>query len=95
MDNFIGRASLQAGLKMYVDKFAYKNTELSDLVKCLNTALHEHGEADIDLVAWTDDWLKTAGPNTLQAQLGQKEDGTLSIDIIQGFSKYGDEIYRE
>ena len=32
MDNFIGRPALQAGLKSYIKKFAYKTAELNDLV---------------------------------------------------------------
>lgn len=35
MDNFVGRNVLQPGLAKYVQKFAYKNTELKDLVSCL------------------------------------------------------------
>ena len=69
MDNFVGRTVLQEGLKSYVEKFAYKNTELPDLVNCLNNALHKHGNKNVDLMAWTDDWLKTSGPNTLEAEI--------------------------
>lgn len=39
MDYFVGRESLQAGLKSYVAKFAYKNTELKDLVQCLDESV--------------------------------------------------------
>ena len=41
MDNFVGRASLRAGLEKYVAKFAYKNTVLDDLVECFDGAIKE------------------------------------------------------
>ena len=75
MDNFIGRPALQAGLKSYVQKFAYKSTELPDLVKCLDTALKQHGKPNVDLLAWTDDWLKTKGPNVLETKMKEKVGG--------------------
>ena len=43
MDNFIGRPVLQAGLKEYINKFAYKNTVLTDLVQCINRAHNASG----------------------------------------------------
>ena len=69
MDNFIGRKVLQEGLKDYVNAFAYKNAVLNDLVLCMNKAfksLAPEESKQLDLVSWTDDWLKTTGPNTLE-----------------------------
>jgi len=68
MDYFVGRKSLQAGLAMYVSKFAYKNTGLDDLVQCLNESVRAEGTHDVDFGAWTDDWLKKSGVNTLQLE---------------------------
>ena len=96
MDNFIGRSALQAGLKEYISKFAYKNTVLNDLVACIDTDFSSSLGEDFNFIAWTDDWLKTTGLNTVELKTTMKNaDGKLQLDIVQGTCKYGSEIYRE
>ena len=70
MDNYIGRPALQAGLKSYVEKYAYKNSELVDLVTCMDEAIKAQGSnRKVDLLSWTDDWLKKKGPNVLSVDI--------------------------
>ena len=88
MDNFIGRPALQAGLKEYIKKFSYKNAVLNDLVQCINEAYDSSVGGDFNLVQWTDDWLKTTGPNTIEL-VKTTADNKLRIDIVQGTCKYG------
>jgi hypothetical protein len=61
----------------------------------LNESLHKNGGKDIDLLQWTDDWLKTAGPNTLKVEIVMGDDGAPKVNIVQGNSKYGDKIFRQ
>ena len=68
MDNFIGRPALKAGLQEYVKKFAFKTTVLNDLVQCIDKAYDSSISSDFNLISWTDDWLKTTGPNTVELQ---------------------------
>ena len=52
--------------------FAYKNAVLNDLVLCLNKAYSKSapsGSEKLDLISWTDDWLNTTGPNTLEVKI--------------------------
>jgi len=86
MDSYVGRRIVQQGLAKYVKKYAFTNTTLDDLVTCLNESVQTNGTGrEGDFAAWTDDWLKKSGVNTLKAHF---ENSKLSIK--QGFSKHGD-----
>ena len=69
MDNYLGRDTLKGGLQRYFAKYSHKNTELNDFVGCMTEALKEvKGEAEatrLNLIGWTDSWLKSQGPSTL------------------------------
>ena len=66
MDNYLGRATLKQGIKLYFDRFSNKNTVLTDFVGCMTEALTTVGSAsNVDLIKWTDSWLKQQGPNSL------------------------------
>ena len=73
---------------------------LNDLVGCMNEAMNEiHGEnQSVDLIQWTDSWLKKQGPNTLIVEASKKGDGSHSfkLNVRQGFAnEYASEEYRE
>ena len=66
----------------------------------MNEAMLEvHGnERAIDLIKWTDSWLKRQGPNTLivEAVVKGAAAATPTLNIRQGFAnEYADQIYRE
>lgn len=91
MDYFIGRNALQKGLVSYVQKFAFKNTKLTDLVTCLNESVQANGTGqEGDFGIWSDEWLKKSGVNTLQVELVSGD----NIEIVQGFAKFGDKQLR-
>ncbi len=74
---FIGFDNFVTGLREYFAKFAWKNTQLSDLLEELSKA------SGRDLTAWSDTWLKTAGINTLRV-LVEEVDGRYShVSILQ------------
>ncbi len=74
---FIGFDNFVTGLREYFAKFAWKNTQLSDLLEELSKA------SGRDLTAWSDTWLKTAGINTLRV-LVEEVDGKYShVSILQ------------
>ena len=67
MNSYVGRQVVRQGLAMYVKRFAFRNTCLDDLVQCLNESVQTNGTGkEGDFGAWTDDWLKKSGVNTLQ-----------------------------
>lgn len=58
---WVGEKDFFAGLRSYFHKFAYGNTELSDLLAELEAA------SGRELGAWAEEWLQTSGVNTLRA----------------------------
>jgi aminopeptidase N len=60
---WVGRDNFLAGLRAYFDKHAYGNTELADLFACLEKA------SGRDLKAWEQQWLLTAGVNTVRPRI--------------------------
>jgi aminopeptidase N len=60
---YVGRENFIKGLRQYFDKFAWKNTQLNDLLNELNST------SGRDLIAWSETWLKTAGINTMHPVL--------------------------
>lgn len=56
---YVGRDNFIKGLRQYFTKFAWQNTQLSDLL----TELKSTSGRDLD--AWSETWLKTAGINTM------------------------------
>ncbi len=65
---YVGRENFIEGLQKYFKKYAWKNTELSDLL----TELQSTSGRDLD--AWSKTWLRTSGINTLHPVL-EIEDG--------------------
>ena len=56
---YVGRDNFIKGLRQYFTKFAWQNTQLSDLL----TELKSTSGRDLD--TWSETWLKTAGINTM------------------------------
>ena len=60
---YVGRDNFIEGLQKYFKKYAWKNTQLSDLL----TELQSTSGRDLDV--WSKTWLRTAGINTLHPVL--------------------------
>lgn len=73
---YVGRENFIKGLRQYFEKFAWKNTQLSDLL----TELKSTSGRDLD--AWSATWLKTAGINTMHPVL-ESADGVYSRVAIK------------
>ena len=58
---YLGPDKFRAGVGLYFQKYAYKNTELADFMGALAQA------AGVDLGQWQKLWLQTAGLNTVRA----------------------------
>ncbi len=59
----IGEAAFQQGVGDYLRTHAYGNTRLNDFIQ----ALQKHAPTQ-DLQAWAEQWLRTAGVNTVQPE---------------------------
>jgi aminopeptidase N len=75
---WVGRDKFLAGLHAYFDKHAYGNTELVDLFACLERT------SGRDLKAWEQQWLLTAGVNTIRPKLSIDGNGIFTdVQILQ------------
>ena len=75
---WVGRDAFVAGVRMYFDRHAWGNTELSDLLGALEET------SGRDLSSWAKEWLETAGLNTLRADFAVDGEGRLtSFDVVQ------------
>ncbi|MDT7572802.1 MAG: aminopeptidase [Actinomycetota bacterium] len=75
---WVGQDAFMSGLREYFRKHEFANTELRDLLTELETS------SGRDLKAWTEEWLQTAGVNTLRAAFETNGDGAFtSFSLLQ------------
>ncbi|MDO9379029.1 MAG: aminopeptidase N [Nocardioidaceae bacterium] len=74
---WVGEDDFLAGLRAYFTRHAFGNTELSDLLVELEQA------SGRDLQAWTDEWLRTSGVNTLRADFATDDDGVITSFVVE------------
>jgi aminopeptidase N len=74
----VGRADFFAGIRAYFAAYGWGNATLADLLQALEDS------SGTGLSAWSDAWLKTTGPNTLQAEFEVDLAGSFrSFEVIQ------------
>ncbi len=69
---WVGLDPFLAGLRQYFKNHEYANSEFSDLLDALEKA------SGRELSGWAEEWLQTAGVNTLRAEMETDEDGVLT-----------------
>ncbi|QYJ04330.1 aminopeptidase N [Nocardioides panacisoli] len=74
---WVGLEEFLAGLRVYFDRHAFGNTEFPDLLAALEEA------SGRDLAGWAEEWLRTAGTNTLAPTFAIDEDGTYTRFAIE------------
>jgi aminopeptidase N len=67
---WVGLDPFVAGLRQYFKDHAYGNTEFSDLLAALERS------SGRELAGWAEEWLQTAGVNTLAPDFDLADDGT-------------------
>jgi aminopeptidase N len=72
LESVIGVAAVDAGLRTFLTRHSNTAPTTSDLIRCCESA------AGADLQEWADEWLMTAGVNTLELVLETSPD-----DIVQ------------
>ena len=76
--SFVGQDAFLAGVREYFKKHAYGNTVLQDLLVELEASSGK------DLSWFIDQWLETAGVNTLHADFDVDDDGKFTrFDVVQ------------
>ncbi|PST48816.1 aminopeptidase N [Bifidobacterium callitrichos] len=76
---YVGRAKFFQGIHNYLNKHAYSNATLGDLLAELELT------SGRDLKAWSAKWLEESGINTITPELEENGDGTIaSLTLVQG-----------
>ncbi|MEH3156149.1 MAG: aminopeptidase N [Gordonia paraffinivorans] len=73
---WVGIDDFLTGLRAYFTRHAYGNTELSDLLRELETA------SGRELDGWAAEWLQTTGVNSLRARFEVGDDGTFTSFVV-------------
>ncbi|HEY6309426.1 MAG TPA: aminopeptidase N [Streptosporangiaceae bacterium] len=76
LTGYVGEDAFYEGIRDYLAAHTFGNATLLDL---LNAVAAHTGK---DLVAWSNAWLKTAGPNTLRAEFETGPDGRFTSFAI-------------
>jgi aminopeptidase N len=74
---WVGVEPFVAGLRQYFTDHAYGNTEFADLLTALERA------SGRELSGWAEEWLQTAGVNTLAPEVTVADDGTIQRLVVR------------
>jgi aminopeptidase N len=74
---WVGRDEFLAGMRAYFAEHAWGNTELADLFA------HLEKTSGRDLSAWEEQWLQTAGVNTLRPEVEVGNGSYTSVTVLQ------------
>lgn len=74
---YLGEENFRKGVSNYLREHAYDNTELSDFIGALGEA------AGKDLNTWTEQWLYTAGLNSLRAEYRCDHGQLMNLTLLQ------------
>jgi aminopeptidase N len=74
---YLGEENFRTGVRNYLKKFSYANTDLDDFMEELGKA------ANKDLTQWTKDWLYEAGLNTIEVSFQCEESKISEMNILQ------------
>ena len=96
----MGWKAFTNGLNLYFKEFKWTNANLKDFMGKLQQGYEEaHAEEDgaekLNLQEWSDQWLKTKGPNKITYKYTHNKNIITQFKIRQGFLKNSDEIFRK
>jgi aminopeptidase N len=77
LSHYVGDKAFRAGTRIYLRRFAGSTTELDDFISALEEA------SGLNLQPWVETWLKTAGLNTVTAELSCRDGVIDALDLIQ------------
>jgi len=87
--HLLGEEVFRKGVSEYLHTYAWQNATLNDFIGSLAKA------ANRDLSQWTQDWLYTAGVNTLEANFQCSNGAISSFTLIQTAAVTGQPVLRE
>ena len=78
----VGLENWSKAMKVYFERYAWKNAQLSDLINVYQEVLNGEKGSPLDMLQWKQDWLETAGTNTVKAEWSAASN---SVKFTQGF----------
>ena len=76
----VGKSVWKSALRDYISRFAYKNTNFSDLITTIS--LHS-SHLPLNISTWAEMWIKTCGLNTIQANWTAENGKIAQFFLIQ------------
>ena len=83
---YLGEDEFKDGLNRYFQKYAFRNTQLTDFIKMLSEA------SGRDLSKWQQSWLQTSGVNGLRAEWKCDEDKLSEFKLVQTPAEGSNEV---
>lgn len=77
LERLVGEATLQAGLRRYLDRFRFDNATWPDLIALLD------GLSDEDLTAWSEVWVQEPGRPTIRTEASAADGRIISLRLAQ------------
>ena len=78
----MGWDTFSNGLKIYFQKFKWSNTSLTDFITSLQEGYNQSiPEGKLDLNEWSNQWLRTKGPNTISYTYEEAEGKITSFKL--------------
>ena len=75
--HLLGEETFRKGVHQYLTKYSYQNAELQDFIGSLGQA------AGRDLSGWTQEWLYSAGVNSLKANYSCRNERITEFNLVQ------------
>ena len=85
----LGRDGFAAGLRLYFQRHAFANATLADFLAAL-----EEGSG-VPLAEWSDQWLRTSGPNRFSAHVTEAPGGSIERLTVSQDVASGDPVLRQ
>ena len=83
LEKAIGQDSFRAGIRTYIERYAYGNAEWADLIDILDK------KTEIDLKAWSDVWVNQSGRPVLEADVQYGRAGTIEAFTLTQHAEDG------
>lgn len=77
-----GKDVFKKSLQVYMHRFQYANAEFQDLIDIIAEEVKKTG-VDVDIQAWADRWVRSAGLNELQPVIERNEVGEITKFVIR------------
>jgi hypothetical protein len=92
----LGWEAFTSGLKIYFQRFKWKNTTLPDFIGSMQEGYDKlNPKEPLSLTQWARDWIQTKGSSMITAEYTEENGKITAFQIRQNPAKYGDNVFRQ